>query len=61
MNLIKSDLKKLGIKHDLFFSETKLIKENLVDKTVNKLRKNKFIDYGYLEPPKGEENFNWKS
>ena len=60
MNLIKSDLKKLGIKHDLFFSETKLIKENLVDKTVNKLRKNKFIDYGYLEPPKGEENFNWK-
>ena len=32
MNLIKSDLKNLGIKHDYFFSETKLVKKNLVKK-----------------------------
>ena len=40
MNLIKSDLKQLGIKHDYFFSETKLVNSNLVEKTVNKLKKN---------------------
>ena len=27
MDLIKSDLKKLGIEHDSFFSETKLIEK----------------------------------
>ena len=31
MKLIKYDLQKLGIKHDNFFSETKLVKENLVN------------------------------
>ena len=31
MNLIKSDLKKLGIEHDNFFSETELIQNKLVD------------------------------
>ena len=39
MNLIKNDLKQLGIKHDRFFSETKIVNNNLVYKTVNKLKK----------------------
>jgi len=30
MNLIKDDLKQLGIKHDRFFSETKIVNNNLV-------------------------------
>ena len=60
MNLIKSDLKQLGIKHDYFFSETKLVNSNLVEKTVNKLKKNKFVEYGFLDPPKGEEVPEWK-
>ncbi len=60
MDLIKSDLKKLGIKHDHFYSETKLVKNNTVKKAVDLLKKNKFVEYGYLDPPKGEENINWK-
>ena len=60
MNLIKSDLKQLGIKHDYFFSETKLVNSNLVEKTVNKLKKNKFVEYDFLDPPKGEEVPEWK-
>jgi arginyl-tRNA synthetase len=60
INLIKSDLKQLGIKHDYFFSETKLVNSNLVEKTVNKLKKNKFVEYGFLDPPKGEEVPEWK-
>jgi len=60
MDLIKSDLKQLGIIHDIFFYESKLAKENLVGKTVNKLKKNKFVEEGFLEPPKGELDPNWK-
>ena len=60
MNLIKSDLIKLGISHDYFFSETHLVDKNLVKKTIDKLKKDKFAEEGFLEPPKGEETINWK-
>ena len=60
MDLIKSDLKQLGVTHDVFFYESKIISTNLINKTINKLQKSKFIEKGYLEPPKGELNPNWK-
>ena len=60
MDLIKSDLKQLGIEHDNFFSETDLIENKLVDKAVNHLKKNKYVQEGYLEPPKGETDKTWK-
>ena len=60
MDLIKSDLKQLGIEHDNFFSETELIENKLVDKAVNHLKKNHYVEEGYLAPPKGETDKNWK-
>jgi len=60
MDLIKSDLKQLGIEHDNFFSETELIENKLVDKAVNHLKKNNYVQEGYLEPPKGEMDKTWK-
>ena len=60
LDSIKSDLKSLGVKHDYFFSETKLVENNLVSKTINKLKKNNFVVDGFLEPPKGEDSLNWK-
>ncbi len=60
MDLIKLDLKKLGIEHDNFFSETELISNKLVDKAVNHLKKNNYVQEGYLEPPKGEKDKTWK-
>jgi arginyl-tRNA synthetase len=60
MNLIKNDLNLLGIKHDNFFSETELVKRNLVNKAVKKLTDNKFVEEGYLPPPKGEKTENWE-
>ena len=60
LDSIKTDLKSLGVKHDNFFSETKLVNNNLVDKSVNKLKRNKFVENGFLEPPKGEDTSNWK-
>jgi len=60
MNLIKSDLKALGISHDNFVSEKSLVEKNLVEKVIQDLKKKKFVEEGYLNPPKGEENKEWK-
>jgi len=60
MSLIKDDLKELGISHDNFFSETELVKKNLVTKAVENLKKKKYVEEGYLDPPKGESSKDWK-
>ena len=60
MNLIKNDLQNLGIKHDNFFSETDLIKKDLVKKSINQLKIKNYIEEGFLDPPKGEAKKNWK-
>ena len=60
MELIKKDLKLLGISHDNFFSETEIVDKDLVNKAVKKLKEKKFVEEGFLQPPKGESNANWK-
>jgi len=60
MKMIKDDLEALGIHHDNFVSETKLVEKNLVKKSVDYLISKKYAEEGYLDPPKGEENKNWK-
>ena len=60
MQLIKENLIKLGVKHDNFVFETKLIEDNLVSKVVKILEKDKFVYTGKLKPPKGESFKNWK-
>ena len=60
MNLIKEDLSALGILHDNFVSEKSLVKKNLVEKAIQNLREKNFVEEGYLNPPKGEDNKDWK-
>jgi arginyl-tRNA synthetase len=60
MILIKDDLKSLGISHDNFVSEKSLVKKDLVNKSIKNLQEKKFVEEGYLNPPKGEDNKNWK-
>ncbi len=60
MDLIKSDLKNLGVEHDSFFSETNLVEKDLVKKTVKKLENNNYVKEGYLDPPKGNLGKPWK-
>ncbi len=60
MDLIKNDLNSLGIEHDNFVSEKKLVEKNLVEKSIQFLKEKKFVEEGYLNPPKGEENKDWK-
>ena len=60
MNLIKTDLKALGISHDNFVSEKSLVEKNLVEEAIQNLKEKKYVEEGYLNPPKGEENKDWK-
>ena len=60
MELIKKDLKFLGIFHDNFFSETDIVNKDLVNKAVKILKDKNFVEEGFLQPPKGESNKDWK-
>ncbi len=60
MSIIKENLNILGIKHDSFVYESDLVKNNAVLKTINELKKNKFVYEGKLKAPKGEIDKNWK-
>ena len=60
MNLIKNDLKKLGIVHDNFVSENYIVNQNLVDKALDILKKKNYVYEGILEKPKGNEVEDWE-
>ena len=60
MSLIKKDLKALGIVHDNFISETDLVKKDLVNTTIKKLKKKRYVEEGLLDEPKGEKSKDWK-
>jgi len=60
MELIKKDLKLLGISHDNFFSETDIVNKDLVNKAVKILKDKNYVEEGFLQPPKGEPNTDWK-
>tara|TARA_B110000967_G_C18764934_1_gene499861 strand:- start:93 stop:1097 length:1005 start_codon:yes stop_codon:yes gene_type:complete len=60
MILIKNDLEALGISHDNFVSEKSLVEKDLVSKSIKYLQDKKFVEQGYLNPPKGDENKEWK-
>ena len=60
INLITKNLNLLGVKHDTFVYESKLVKDKLVEKTVKKLKNKNYIYEGKLDPPKGEQTLDWK-
>ncbi len=60
MNLIIENLNSLGVKHDNFIYESKLINNKTVLKVVKKLQKDKYIYSGKLAEPKGEKTKDWK-
>ena len=59
LKLIKSNLKSLGINHDNFVSEKKLVENQEVEKVVEFLQKNKFVYKGKIKAPAGEDESNW--
>ena len=57
--LIKKNLNSLGINHDNFISEKKLVKNHEVKKVIDILEKNKFVYKGKIKAPAGENDKNW--
>src|SRR5690606_36920126 len=61
MELIKADLKKLNIEHDVFFSEKTLHGQGGdIDLTLDWLRERGLVYEGRLEPPKGKAPEDWE-
>ncbi|MBX9925773.1 MAG: arginine--tRNA ligase [Hyphomicrobiaceae bacterium] len=59
---IRSDLARLGITHDVFFSEASLTSggHDRIAETIAHLRERGLIYDGHLPPPKGEKNDDWE-
>tara|TARA_B100000029_G_scaffold509333_1_gene598286 strand:- start:112 stop:1839 length:1728 start_codon:yes stop_codon:yes gene_type:complete len=60
MQIIKDNLNLLGVKHNNFIFESKLINNNTIEKAIENLKKKNYIYKGKLEAPKGEDIVNWK-
>ena len=59
LKLIKKNLNSLGINHDNFVSEKKLVENKEVEKVVELLKKNDFVYSGKIKAPLGEESKDW--
>ena len=59
LKLIKFNLKNLGIVHDKFISETDIVNNSEVEKTINKLKKNNFVYEGKIKAPESEKSSKW--
>ena len=59
LDLIKKNLNSLGINHDNFVSEKKIVLDKEVENVVQLLEKNKFVYKGKIKAPEGEDNNNW--
>jgi len=61
LEMIKQNLLNLGINHDNFVKETLLVEQKEVDKSVELLKKKKFIYTGKIDAPEFENEKNWQT
>ena len=57
--LIKKNLKSLGIKHDNFVSEKKIVSNKEVENVIKFLEANNFVYKGKIKAPAGEDKKDW--
>ncbi len=60
MDLIRSDLKALGIEHDVFYSEKILHESSRIEDAIGVLKERGQVYQGVLEPPKGKRPDDWE-
>jgi arginyl-tRNA synthetase len=60
MDLIREDLKILGVTHDIFYSEKAMIKAGKVDAAIAALEAKDLVYTGTLEQPKGVVDEDWE-
>ncbi len=60
MQMIRTDLDLIGIKHDIFTNERDIVENGTLDTAFNTLENMDLIYEGTLPPPKGKEMENWE-
>jgi arginyl-tRNA synthetase len=60
LDLIRADLAKLGVHHDLFSSEAEVQASGAVDRAAAALEAKGLVYRGVLEPPKGKTAEDWE-
>ena len=60
MDLIRADLKSLGVEMDVFYSEKSLYGTGRIEAALDDLRDKGLIYEGVLEPPKGKKPEDWE-
>lgn len=60
MDLIRADLAALGVRHDVFSSERRLVESGKVESVLEMLDSRGLIYVGVLEPPKGKQPDDWE-
>ncbi|MEM1374057.1 MAG: arginine--tRNA ligase [Pseudomonadota bacterium] len=60
MDLIRSDLERLGVEMDVFFSEKSLYGTGRIEAALESLEAKGLIYEGVLEPPKGKKPEDWE-
>jgi len=59
LSVIKDDLNLLGINHDVFTSENKLLNDGYVEEVFNEMNKSDLLYEGETPPPKGVKKSEW--
>lgn len=60
MDLIRADLATLGVHHEVFTFEAKLVADGMVEAAYEDLKARDLIYTGVLEPPKGKTPEDWE-
>ena len=60
MDLIRADLKALGVEMDVFYSEKSLYGTGRIEAAIEDLKSKGLIYEGVLEPPKGKKPEDWE-
>ena len=59
LSIIRDDLNSLGINHDVFTSENKLLNDGYVQEVFDQMHKSDLLYEGETPPPKGVKNSEW--
>src|SRR5690606_22973251 len=60
IDMIKEDLRLIGIQHDVFTNEREIVENGTLDKVFKQLQDMDLIYQGTLPPPKGKEMEDWE-
>ena len=60
MDLVRGDLKALGVEMDVFFSEKSLYGSGRIEEAIETLKDRDLVYWGTLPPPKGKVPEDWK-